>query len=140
MLKILSDLKKELKSRFKDDFTGLVLFGSYARNTQTKNSDLDILLIFDKLPPGRLERIRLVSGIIDPIEKKYKIDINPIIKLGKELKKTPLLMDIAEYAKILHDTNNSIKPVFDSIRKDYANGQIVKERCEDSYVLKVNNA
>lgn len=51
--KILNELKNSLKSKFKDNFTGLILFGSYAIGKKKKNRDLDIMILFNKLPKNR---------------------------------------------------------------------------------------
>ena len=106
--KLLDELVFELESKFKENFTGMILFGSYAKGTQNKNSDLDIIITFKKLPENRLERMKLVENIINKIEDKYKIAINPIISNENKLEKTYLMIDIAEYAKILLDKNSHL--------------------------------
>ncbi len=51
-MKTLEEIKKMLKSiksTLKTDYNvvSLAIFGSYARNEQTENSDLDLLVVFD---------------------------------------------------------------------------------------------
>jgi len=42
---ILQDLKTKLVSRFGDEIHDVILFGSFSNNTQTIDSDFDILII-----------------------------------------------------------------------------------------------
>jgi predicted nucleotidyltransferase len=44
---IISEISRELKSKY-DDFRGIYLFGSYSRNEQHKDSDIDIAILFDR--------------------------------------------------------------------------------------------
>ena len=61
------------------------LFGSYATNKQTKNSDIDFLVEFDKTTQRKYKKIRELKEYLEN-ENKVKIDlglkrdINPIFK------------------------------------------------------------
>ena len=61
------------------------LFGSYATNKQTENSDIDFLLEFDKTTQRKYKKIRELKEYLEN-ENKVKIDlglksdINPIFK------------------------------------------------------------
>ncbi len=46
IIEILHNLKKEISERYKADIKGI--FGSYAREEQNQNSDIDILVEFHK--------------------------------------------------------------------------------------------
>lgn len=133
---ILNEFKIYLEDNFKDNFTGLVLFGSYAKNSQNKNSDVDLLITFKKLPKMRSERLDLILEILMQLETKYKIDINPIISQENELEESFLLIDIAEYAKIIIDKNKIITKLFQKIKNNYKQGFYQKLKRENYYVLK----
>ncbi len=46
---ILIPLKEELRSRYGEKLQQLILFGSYARGTQNKESDIDLLLVLNDM-------------------------------------------------------------------------------------------
>lgn len=78
--KVLTNLFEELIKEFKT----IIIFGSYASNTNDENSDLDIMLI------GKEKSIR-------QIKEKYVVEINEQIiskKEFKKLKKSPLIKEI----------------------------------------------
>jgi predicted nucleotidyltransferase len=133
--KILNELGNNLENKFGDNFTGLVLFGSYARGTYKKNSDIDILIAFKELPEDRLLRLKMVEEILNILEDKYKIPINPIIINQENIQKTYLMADIADYAKIIIDKEDKIKNLFDNIKNDYNKGLIKKRNVGDHYML-----
>lgn len=135
---LLKELTESLENEFKDNFTGLVLFGSYAINKQKSTSDIDIFLTFKKLPNLRYERIKLISKFVDEIEEKYNIPINPIVSQEDKLQKSYFIIDIAEYAKILVDKNNKIHNIFQEIKKDYEKGLAKKKKVGNHYLLWVS--
>ena len=47
---ILRDLKNQLSNHFGSDLINLFLFGSQAKNTETTDSDYDILILFHCCP------------------------------------------------------------------------------------------
>ena len=75
------------------------LFGSYATETQTPLSDIDILIIVKTLTPAMQSQI---SGIASEYSLKYDLCISPIltdIETGKKNKKANTLF----YKKINQD-------------------------------------
>lgn len=137
--KLLKELIVELELQFQDNFTGLVLFGSYAKGTQTQNSDVDILLTFRKLPKSRLERIELIEILLNKLEKKYKLPINPIIKEKSELELNFLFADIADYAKIIVDKTGEINKFMKEILLKYESGLIKKIISGNNYRIYIEN-
>jgi predicted nucleotidyltransferase len=67
--KMINELVESLKS--KTDLRMLVLFGSHAKGTERKGSDIDLLIISDK--EG------VVHREISTLEMKYSKNINPVI-------------------------------------------------------------
>ena len=138
--KILKELMSYLENDFKSNFTGLVLFGSYAKGNAKSNSDIDILITFKKLPKTRYERHELLEDFLNKLEDDYNVLINPIIAKDSNLEKSFLLIDIAQYAKILVDKRNKINKIFKDINKGYKEGVFKKIIRNAYYVLKVENA
>ena len=61
---ILNKFKRKLLIRFKDDLISLVLFGSVARGTARKESDIDVLIILKDAPDSYYERLKPVVDIV----------------------------------------------------------------------------
>lgn len=80
-MKTLQEIKDKLgtvKSKLKEDYkvVSIELFGSYARNEQTENSDLDILVSFDeKNYPKYVEFVKLEDYLAQLVN--LKIDLVP---------------------------------------------------------------
>ncbi|MFW5704756.1 MAG: nucleotidyltransferase domain-containing protein [Nanoarchaeota archaeon] len=123
--KLLAQIKSKLEEKYGDDFTGLVLYGSYAKGKQHKYSDLDILVLFKfKVPINMVQRNKLVGDLFDDLEQEHRIAINPIISSDCQIGKTFLTIEIADYAKILVDKNNAITFLFNEIKNDYKEGRL----------------
>jgi len=77
----LHELKPVLKKRYKIE--SVEIFGSYARGTQTHESDIDLLVTYSETPDivgvNNIKRFlkRKLGVKVDLISKKY---INPLIK------------------------------------------------------------
>jgi predicted nucleotidyltransferase len=75
----------------------IVLFGSYAKETATKESDIDILIVADK----KLE----IAKIIRNIHAKYGKEIVSVLMSPKEFdeqKEKPVIKEIIKYHYILY--------------------------------------
>lgn len=72
-----------------------ILFGSYAKNKPTKNSDIDILID----SKGKIKGLKFFA-IVDKIREKFdkdvdvieKIEINKNSKIEKEIEKTGVVI------------------------------------------------
>ena len=67
----------ESKQLLKDDLMAEYLFGSYATETQTTASDIDILIIVKQFKP---ELQREVSGLASDYSLEYGTYISPIVQ------------------------------------------------------------
>ena len=92
----IDDIKEMLKEVLKDtEVEKAILFGSYAKNTPTKISDID-LLIDSK---GKVKGLKFYA-IIDRIQEKFnkkvdiieKIEINRNSKIENEIQKTGVVV------------------------------------------------
>lgn len=54
LMKTVSDLSKELRSIYGDSLDRIMLYGSYARGTQTDESDVDIAVMLNKEPSRKM--------------------------------------------------------------------------------------
>ena len=79
--KTLAEQKEELKRKYK--VTQIGIFGSYIRNEQTKSSDVDILVEFEK-PVSLLHIVSLENYLSDILG--IKVDVVTKKNIRKELR------------------------------------------------------
>ncbi len=130
------------KSRFSQNLVSVILFGSVARGTAQKYSDVDILVIIDELPKRRLDREDIVIDLILDILKKYHIRISPMLLESTELSTknlNPLIYGILTGYNVLYDPQNfwsdfltKIKPTILKNKPVYIEG---KKRWEIAHAI-----
>ncbi len=104
-------IKSSVIEYYSDDLVTLAIFGSYAGNRATPESDIDMLIIADNLPDGRMKRILQFDAVEESILKSYndkkELMLSPIIKLPQEIELgSPLFWDMTDCLEILFDRNN----------------------------------
>ena len=124
--KILDEFLQKCKEKFGDNLISIILFGSYARETATKYSDIDLLVIAKNLPKRRIDRHKVLRDIVLEFIYKYGINISPILIEPRDLSPkdiNPLICGILTGYKIIYDKNNfwknyleRIKPVIKRIK------------------------
>jgi predicted nucleotidyltransferase len=73
LLAILEDVKRMASESFGSKLKEIILYGSYARNQQTHESDVDIMLIFDA---DRYEIVKYRDKIVDiMVDLSLKYDL-----------------------------------------------------------------
>lgn len=92
----INDIKRLLRDVLDNtDVDKAILFGSYAKNTQTKTSDIDILIDSN----GKVKGLRFFA-IIDMIKEKFNKDVDVIekseidkgSKIEKEIEETGVVV------------------------------------------------
>jgi len=119
-------LLEELLKIFNDKLISVVVFGSVARGTPRRDSDLDLLIIAEDLPRHRLRRTEIylkAEEKLDPLLEKlmkqgYVISISPIIKTREEaMNISPLYLDMVEDAIIVYDKDGFFQEILDKLRE-----------------------
>jgi len=119
---ILTKLKHEVYLFYGKDLVSLAVFGSVARGTATPESDIDILIISENLPNGRMKRVRqfldMETKILTGLKDSSRILLSPIFKTPQEASKgSPLFWDMTEDLIILFDRKDFLKQLIDKIRR-----------------------
>ena len=120
-------LLAEIRSFYGERLVSVILFGSVAREAQSFDSDLDLLVIAEGLPQGRMKRIREFGSVENKVEpflktlqqkKGINTYISAIIKSPEEAEKgSPLFLDMVEDAKMLFDRDGFFAAVLERLRK-----------------------
>jgi len=92
---ILTEVKDTLTKLYKDNLVEIMLYGSYARNDFNENSDIDLLVVLNKLDSAGKEIDNIVDAIYD-INLKYNtlISIVPISNDDYRSINSPLLLNV----------------------------------------------
>lgn len=122
---ILEELNKLVRDHYKDDLISLIVFGSIGRGTFREDSDIDLLIIANNLPNGRIKRINHFMTVEEKMESLLKsLELNQmylstIIKSPEEaIKGSPLFLDMIEDGIILYDKDNFFKDILNKLKEN----------------------
>lgn len=108
-------LVEETRAFYGSRLVSIVVFGSTAKGTPGPESDVDVLVVVDPLPTGRLNRVTEFGAIEDRLdgvlrsmkEKGIAACLSPVFKTPKEVKAgSPLFLDMTEDGRILFDRDS----------------------------------
>ncbi|MBI5014187.1 MAG: nucleotidyltransferase domain-containing protein [Deltaproteobacteria bacterium] len=107
----------------------LAVFGSVARGTVRADSDIDLLIVADPLPDGRMARVaefeaieRLVCGALAKArEQGVATTLSPVFKTPSELEAGSLLfLDMTDQARLLVDRHGILRRYLDGLSRRMA--------------------
>ena len=122
---ILADLVEACRRHYGDRLAAVAVYGSVGRGTPRFDSDIDLLVVAAGLPAGRFARVddfraveeALAPGLSTARAAGLRPELSPIFKTPAELARgTPLLLDMTEDARILHDPDRCLAAVLDRLR------------------------
>jgi len=123
---ILISLKKACNRIYNERLISLAVFGSVAASTMRPDSDIDILIVADQLPRGRMARVRefeMVDRICEEslkqaIQQGVRTSFSPHIKTPIEVRHgSPIFLDMTETIKILFDRDQFLENYLKDLRK-----------------------
>lgn len=95
---ILKDFQERIPEEYKDAIMSMTLFGSYARNEQTEDSDMDVCIIYDGADTDGNRLSLALGGISFDLLGIYGIDLEPLCFSSeyyeKHGKSSPLFLNI----------------------------------------------
>lgn len=120
---LLEKLLNELRRICGDNLISLALYGSVARGDFHKDSDIDLLIICEKLPKEKFLRQKFFIEIEKAIpfeklhEQNYYPIFSPILKTSEEAKfLSPLYLDMVDDAIILFDKDDFFRSILDRLK------------------------
>ena len=122
---VIERLLNELLKVFRDDLISVVVYGSVARGTARRDSDIDVLIVVEELPRSRFERLSIYMKAeenLDPLlnellNRGYAVTISPILKTKREAERiSPLYLDMVEDAIIVYDKNGFFEEILKRLR------------------------
>ncbi|MBI4358647.1 MAG: nucleotidyltransferase domain-containing protein [Candidatus Omnitrophica bacterium] len=98
--RLLAELKRGLKTIYGGRLKGVYLFGSYARQEQDSESDVDILVVLDRFSPTYSAEINRVGDLGSELSLKYGVSISKVFVKERDWanKETPFLDNVREEA------------------------------------------
>jgi predicted nucleotidyltransferase len=123
--KLLAEIPRACRSVYGDRLTSIVVFGSVGRGTPRPDSDIDLLIVADDLPSGRIRRVRefeevrclLATALATARATGLSTRLAPIFKTPVEAQRgSPLFFDMTEDARLLYDRDGFFQGCLDDLR------------------------
>jgi len=124
--RLLDKLVAEVKVHYGPDLVSCVVFGSVGRGTPREDSDVDLLIVAERLPRGRMQR----SDHFLPVEEKLTpqlagfggetgtVALSPIFKTPAEVRfGSPIFLDMVDDSKILYDRDGFFDAYLTQLRR-----------------------
>lgn len=124
--RLLTDLLAACQRHYGSRLAAVAVFGSIGRATARPDSDLDILVVADGLPDGRVARATdfeavesaLAATVGEARRAGLAAWLSPVLKTPAEIEQgSPLLLDMVDDARILHDRDQFLELALAALRR-----------------------
>ena len=115
------------RETYGEHLVSVAIFGSWARGTATPESDIDLLVIAEELPPSRgkrLDQFERIETATEQIRRQIwgaspaASSLSPVIKTTEEFKAgSPLYLDMTEWCEMLFDRDAFLASALALLRK-----------------------
>jgi predicted nucleotidyltransferase len=113
---LLDELARHFRARLGEDLVGVVLYGSRARGDARPDSDLDLMIIADRLPEDGFDRAFTVrpprGNFTDP-----EVSVRALTPAEYERDIAPIDLDVAIDAVVLYDRDGYVTDRLALIRR-----------------------
>lgn len=122
---VLDGVVEACRLHYGERLVALAVFGSVGRGTPRQDSDVDLLLVVERLPDGRIARMTdfgmiersLAAGLSDARDRGVTTTLSPILKTPTEIAHgSPLLLDMTDDARLLVDRNGFLARSLNTLR------------------------
>ena len=123
---LLADVAGACRRHYANRLLSLAVYGSVGRGTPRPDSDVDLLLVATDLPDGSVARNDEFTAVRTALGPRLaaagaaglRPELAPIFKTRAELERgSPLLLDMTEDARILHDPDGCLAHALDRLRR-----------------------
>ncbi len=113
----LQRFREALDARFGLALVTLAVFGSQVQGRERPESDLDVLLVAEGLPPSRLERQGLVLGVAHGVSDALAAQLSIIPLTPEEARSIkPFYLGFLEGHRLLVDRGGFFEGILDRLR------------------------
>lgn len=122
---LLDEIVAACRRVYAERLVGVVVFGSVARATMRSDSDIDLLVVAEPLPDGRMPRMDEFDGVEAAVDDAIKAAvgrgvttrISPIVRTLDECRSGGfLLYDIACDGRVLFDRDGGVEVLLSEVR------------------------
>ncbi len=123
---LLDALVEACTSHWGKRLVSVAVFGSVGRGTPRPDSDVDLLLVVEHLPRGRLARVEQFAPVeqqLTPLLERLRTsgvwtELSPVLKTPEEvLAGSPLFLDMVHDARILWDRDRFLAGYLERLRQ-----------------------
>ena len=121
----ISRLLTACRDTYGGELVSLVLFGSVGRGTAGPESDVDVLIVANGLPDGRVARVRQFMEVERHVAADlraarlagWNVELSPVFKTPAEAAEgSPLFLDMVDDARLLTDRDGFMRQTLDQLR------------------------